>query len=100
MQDQLVEEGEDPTALRLVGYTLDQLRDRVQMTHRQTVYELPKGAGYLHDKYLAETPTAGRLGIKDGKVDVVDPPPPVPDMGTLDEQIAGRSVRYGVKEGT
>lgn len=89
-RQQAEEAGEDPTTLKLVGYTLDQLRDRIQPALHKTVYEAPKGAEYLYNRYLSHVPEKGKLAVQDGKVVVVEPPP-------LDEQIAGRQVRYDSK---
>jgi len=91
---ELEENGEDPTAIKLVGYTLEQLRDRVQPTLHKTVYENAKGAQYLHDRYLVNEPSRGKLAVKGGKVVVEGAEPPQP----LGAEVAGRSVKYGVKE--
>lgn len=90
-RQQAEEAGEDPNTLKLVGYTLDQMRDRIAPTLHKTVYEAPKGADYLYNRYLAHAPDKGKLAVQDGRVVVVEPPP-------LDEQIAGRQVRYDSKE--
>lgn len=90
-RQQSEEAGEDPNTLKLVGYTLDQLRDRVAPTLHKTVYETPKGAEYLYNRYLAHAPEKGKLAVQDGKVVVVEPPP-------LDEQIAGRTTLWESKE--
>ena len=92
VQRNLAAQGESTDAIRLVGYRLDDLQDRVAPTHRQTVYEAPKGATYLHDKYLAQEPKVGRLAVQDGKVIVREAPPAPP----LDELLADRKVEYGV----
>ena len=91
VRQQAAEAGEeDPDALKLVGYTLEQLRERVAPTLHKTVYEAPKGAEYLHNKYLAHAPDKGKLGVQGGKVVVVEEPP-------LDEQVAERNIRYDSK---
>lgn len=83
---QLDEQGEDTEAITLVGYTLDQLRERVQPTLRKTVYENPKGATFLYDRYGGPV-SSGTLAVQDGKVVVKEP-------SSLDEQIAGRDLTY------
>lgn len=87
------ENGEDPSAIKLVGYTLDQIQDRIQPALHKTVYENAKGAQYLRDRYLANEPSRGNLAVKGGKVVVEGASPSQP----LNEEVAGRSVKYGVK---
>jgi len=89
---ELEENGEDPSALRLVGYTLDQIRERLPTTVRKTVYDDSKGADYLTNKYLTSEQSAGFVQVHGGKVvEVKDSPVP------LSEEVAGRAVKYGVK---
>jgi len=95
VQQNLEEEGENPEAIKLVGYTLDQLRDRIQPAIHKTVYEAPKGVAYLHDKYLAHAPESGNLTIQNGKLVVKEPTPEAP----LNEQVANRKVEYGAGKG-
>jgi len=83
---ELQEAGEDPSAVRLVGYTLDQLRDRVDLTLRKTVYEAPKGAAYLYERYGGDA-SKGTLDVREGKVVVREEP-------SLNEQVADRKVNY------
>lgn len=93
VRQELEENGEDPSAIKLVGYTLDQIQDRIQPALHKTVYENAKGAQYLRDRYLANEPSRGNLAVKGGKVVVEGVPPSQP----LGEEVAGRSVKYGVK---
>lgn len=95
VQQNLEEEGQDPEAIKLVGYTLDQLRDRVRPAIHKTVYESPKGATYLHDRYLAHAPESGNLTVQNGKVVVKEAPPEAP----LGEQVANRKVGYEAGKG-
>lgn len=95
VQQNLEEEGEDPEAIKLVGYTLDQLRDRIQPALHKTVYEAPKGATYLHDRYLAHAPDAGTLTVQGGKLMAKEAPP----EASLGEQVANRRVEYGTGKG-
>lgn len=95
VQQNLEDDGEDPEAIKLVGYTLDQLRDRIQPAVHKTVYESPKGATYLHDRYLAQAPSAGVLAVQDGKLVVKETAPEAP----LGEQVANRKVGYEAGKG-
>jgi hypothetical protein len=90
IRQEMVENDEDPSALQLVGYTHDQLKDRISPSLHKTVYEAPKGVEYLHNRYLGPR-DKGNIQVQDGGL-------VVPKAAPLDQQVAERTVQYGAEE--